>query len=183
MTPRKPRPPTLAGQRGGNSKGLGGTFDSQINDETSKSQDSAAPIAEARIVLGSRYAFIEISQCPLCCCQHVHGRSALSEIDRLLASVIRNDGDRASHCSQACRAGRRGPGGELHTEIAHPPEWREPMGHGYQLVLSEPALFTRRGIRTAAAHEAMAALNRQGVPISFGIWVPRISSLRGWGDR
>jgi hypothetical protein len=41
MSPKIPRPLTLAGQRAGNSKGLDGTFDPQNTEQTGKLQDGA----------------------------------------------------------------------------------------------------------------------------------------------
>jgi hypothetical protein len=61
MTPRKPRPPTLAGQRAGNSKGLGGTFEFQNSETLSQAQDddrSSVPNAHTRIVFGRKASFI-----------------------------------------------------------------------------------------------------------------------------
>jgi hypothetical protein len=56
MSPETPRPPTLVGQRAGNSKGLGGIFDPQNTGQTGELQDSAVLIAQTRIVLGCHYS-------------------------------------------------------------------------------------------------------------------------------
>jgi hypothetical protein len=54
-----------------------------------------------------------------------------------------------------------------------PPEYHEPEGGSYRLEMSYPACFTALGIRSKAAHCAMAALARRGIPTSLEILRPR----------
>ena len=66
MDPKIPRPAASGGaNRAGTSKGLGGTFDPQFSFETNGPQDSVVPIALTRIVIGRRYSFLYIRNCPL----------------------------------------------------------------------------------------------------------------------
>jgi hypothetical protein len=55
MKPKMPRPPTLADQRAGNSKGLGGTFDPQNTEQTGELRDDFGEgSALDHLFLGSR---------------------------------------------------------------------------------------------------------------------------------
>jgi hypothetical protein len=184
MNPKTPRPPTLAGQRAADPKGLAGTFDPEIKQEKGEPQDNAVPIAQARIVVGSQSVFLDIAECPLCGLQHVHGLVAHGQCSDLPAALARQGRVCAAHCH--CQ----GPGrvarrvrGEWRTFARHAAGWREPRGYDYRLVLSEPACFTPRGIRSPAARRAMFALARKGVATSLTIWTPRRPCFRGWGDR
>lgn len=183
-----PRPATPARvRRPRNSKELGGTFNPQNSAEPDERQDSAVPIARTRIVLGSRYSFLYIGDCPLCGgLEHVHERFPLcGAASDPLAAFAWHGGVRVAHCH--CQ----GPGrvarfvrGEWRTVVRHLPEWCEPEGSSYRLVLGpDPACFTPRAIKDATARRAMAALARGGITTSHVIWKPRRSCFRGWGDR
>ena len=149
MREKTPRPEALAGaNRAGNSKGLGGTFDPQFSFETNGPQDSDVPIALTRIVIGRRYSFLYIRNCPLCGMEHMHGQFPVrgggsDPLDALVAC----QGHRASHCHcQGPHRVARCTRGEWHTVIVYPPEWHEPEGDDYRLVLGpEPACFTTPG--------------------------------------
>ena len=66
MREKTPRPAASGGaNRAGTSKGLGSTFDPHISFETNGPQDSVVPIALTRIVIGRRYSFLYIRNCPL----------------------------------------------------------------------------------------------------------------------
>jgi hypothetical protein len=180
------RPAALAGaNRAENSKGLGGTFDPQFSSETNGPQDSDVPIALARIVIGRRYSFLYIRNCPLCGMEHMHGQFPVrGEGSDPLDALAACQGHRASHCHchgphRVARCTR----GEWHTVIVYPPEWHEPEGYDYRLVLGpEPACFTPRGIKSKAARLAMLALTRRGVATSLEILRPRRRSVFWRGD-
>jgi hypothetical protein len=93
MNPETPRPPTLAGQRAGTSKGLGGTFDPQTSETPNRQQDSrnALPVNTEAVT------------------QHV--RASKQDTDRLAAAMreavacaIAIDGVRALECSKLAAA-------------------------------------------------------------------------------
>ena len=57
---------------------------------------------------------------------------------------------------------------------AAPPEWHEPQGESYRLVLGpKPACFTPLGIKSKRVRNAMACLARRGIPVSLEILQPR----------
>ena len=61
-----------------------------------------------------------------------------------------------------------------------PPEYKEPEGDSYRLILGpEPACFTRRGIRSADAKAAMA---RTGISTSVQVLIPRRAFISERGD-
>ena len=166
--------------RAGTSKGLGGTFGPHISFETNGPQDSDVPIALARIVIGRRYSFLYIRNCPLCGMEHMHGQFPVrGEGSDPLDALAACQGHRASHCHchgphRVARCTR----GEWHTVIVYPPEYHEPEGCDYRLVLGpEPACFTPRGIKSKAARLAMLALARRGVATSLEILRPRRRSV------
>jgi hypothetical protein len=172
--------------RAGTSKRLAGTFNTQTSEEAERSQDSVAPAAQTQIVVGRRCSFLYVRSCPLCGLEHTHGRFPHGESnDDPMAAIARHGGVRVSHCHY------QGPGrvarfvrGEWRTFARNLPEWCEPDGSSYRLVLGpEPACFTPRGIRDEAARHVMAVLARRGVATSLATWTPRRSCFRGWGDR
>lgn len=177
MRPKRLRPAAPGGaHRAVNSKELGSAFHPEIN--------CAMPIAQARIVVGCRASFLYIGCCPLCRIEHTHGLFVHGQGTDPLHAFKWHGGHHASHCF--CQ----GPGrhvrfvrGRWRTFVVRPPEWCEPHGDDYRLVLSEPACFTARGIRSGAARHAMMALARRGVQTSLMIWTPRRSCFRGLGDR
>jgi hypothetical protein len=186
MSPKMPRPAAPGGaHRAGSSKGLAGTFDAHISKKNSRPQDNAVPIARTQIVVGGRGSFLYIRSCPLCGLEHAHGLFVHGAASDPLAALASHGGVRVSHCH--CQ----GPGrvarfvrGEWRTVVRHLPEWCEPEGLSYRLVLrTDPACFTPRAIRDAAARHVMAVLARRGVATSLAIWTPRRPCFRGWGDR
>jgi hypothetical protein len=186
MKSKIPRPPTLAGQRAGNSQGLGGTFDPQNTEQAGELQDSAVPIAQTRLVLGCQYSFIYIPHCPLCGLEHAHGQFPLhGQGSDPLRSFDWRHWDSASHCF--CQGpGRiaRLIGRRWCTVFVNPPEWHEPDGESYRLVLGpEPACFTPHGIKNPDARFAMATLARKGVATSLQILKPRRPFVLWRGDK
>jgi hypothetical protein len=186
MTPKKPRPAAPGrAHRAKNSKELGGTFDPQISEETSRPQDGGMPIAQARIIVGRRSSFLYVRSCPLCGLDHTHGYFLHRQDGDPLTAFAWHGGVRASHCH--CQ----GPGrvarfvrGEFRTVARSLPEWCEPDGSLYRLAHGpDPACFTPRAIRDAAARPVMAVLARRGVATSRAIWTPRRSFFCEWGDR
>jgi hypothetical protein len=141
-----------------------------------ESQDSAVPIAQARIVIGCQYSFIYIPHCPLCGLEHSHGEFSLNgQGSDPLQAFDCCRGHRASHCfCQGPGRDARLIGGQWCTVFVYPPEWHEPDGESYRLVLGpEPACFTPRGIKSPHARLAMATLARKGVATSLQILTPR----------
>jgi hypothetical protein len=110
----------------------------------------------------------------------MHGQFPLhGEGSDPLKAFVACQGHRASHCH--ChgphRVARR-TRGEWHTVIVYPPEYHEPEGDDYRLVLGpEPACFTPRGTKSKAARLAMLALARRGVATSLEILRPRRRSV------
>jgi hypothetical protein len=185
---RKTGRPAARGRadRAGDSKGLGGNFDPHTTEQTGELQDSEVPIAQTRIVIGCRYSFVYIPHCPLCGLEHMHDQFPLhGQHSNPLQAFLACGGHRASHCF--CQ----GPGriarffcGEWRTVFVCPPEWREPEGQSYRLAQGpEPACFTPRGIKSKAAHCAMAALARRGIPTSLEILRPRRPFVLWRGDK
>jgi hypothetical protein len=185
MNPKTPRPPTLAGQRAGISKGLGGTFDFQNSETLNQEQDddrSSVPNAHTRIVFGRKASFIYIPYCPLCGLEHAHGLFPYPHDDPLQA-YDSCDGYRASHCSAhgLGRIAKRIRGEWRIVRRRPPPEYKEPEGYSYRLVLGpEPACFTRRGIRSVDARAAMARLTN--VSTSLQVLIPRRAFIFERGD-
>jgi len=174
MKPKMPRPAVPSSAPAGTSKGLGGTFDSQVSQETSEQRDSVVPIAQTRIVCGRRSSFIYIPRCPLCGLEHAQGLFPYPHGDPLQAYEA-CDGYRASHChAQGLGRVARRVGGQLRTvQRKAPPEYHEPKGESYRLVMAYPACFTPRGVRSKAARHLMDALAKRGFPTSREILKPR----------
>jgi hypothetical protein len=186
MNPEAPRPPTLAGQRARDSKGLGGTFDPQTTEQTGELQDSAVPIAQTRIVIGCRYSFVYVPHCPLCGLEHMHGQFPFhGQHSNPLQAFLSCGGHRASHCfCHGLRRNARSIGGQWCTVIVYPPEWHEPKGESYRLMLGpEPACFTPRGIKSKESRLAMVALARRGIATSLEILRPRRPFVLWRGDK
>ena len=122
-------------------------------------------------------------ECPHCDAQHVHGWYALYDVDALIDMLRAFGGCRASNCGEGIFLARRRVSGDWRFVSVSPRRSREPAGHGYRLVLAEPAAFTRAGSRSREARGAMIALARRGIPVSCAIWTPRYSCLAGLGDR
>jgi hypothetical protein len=163
-----------AGRAAELAEGLGGTFDPQTTEQTGEPQGDAVPIAQTRIVIGCRHSFIYLPHCPLCGLEHMHGQFPLhGQHSNPLQAFLSCGGHRASHC--VCHGLSRIArliGGEWCTVFV--PEWHEPDGESYRLVPGpEPACFTPSGIKSKAAHYAMAALARRGIPTSLEILKPR----------
>lgn len=187
MTPKMSRPAAPGrAHRAETSEGLGGAFDPEISDETGELQDSVAPMAQTRIVIGCRHSFIYIPYCSLCGLEHVHHQFPLrGRGSDPLHAFEWHGGIRAAHCF--CQ----GPGryarfvrGRWRTFFVRPAEWREPEGQSYCLVLGpDPACFTPLGIRSGAAHNAMVALAARGVATSLQILRPRRSFVVRRGDQ
>jgi hypothetical protein len=185
MNPKMPRPPIWGVGRAGTSKELSGTFDPQNSEKPDERQDSVAPVAQTQIVVGCRASFLYIRSCPLCGLEHVHGFFVHGNGSDPLAAFASHGDVRESHCH--CH----GPGrvarfvrGEWRTVVRNLPEWCEPEGSSYRLVLGpDPACFTPRAIKDATARRAMAAVARGGITTTHVIWTPRRSCFRGWGDR
>jgi hypothetical protein len=136
----------------------------------------AVPIAHSRIVIGPKYSFIYIEYCPLCGLEHMHGQYPLQSTysDPVEAYEARN-GHRGSHCVThgLGRIVRRIGGESCSVYRDPPPEFHEPEGETYRLVMSYPACFTPSGIRSRAARNLMDALARRGLPTSSEILKPR----------
>jgi hypothetical protein len=140
------------------------------------------PDAPSRIVLGRRFAFIYIENCPLCGLEHMHGQFDLADPNRNpLQAYADHGGLRASHCSAQGIGNQakcvRGDWRILPKPA--PPEFHEPQGGGsYRLVLGpKPACFTPLGIKSKRARNAMARLARSGAPVSIEILQPRRKKL------
>jgi hypothetical protein len=186
MSPKKLRPAAPGrARRPRNSKELGGTFDPKFSEVGREPQDNTAPIARTQFVVGRRASFLYIARCPLCHLEHAHGFFVHGNGGDPLAALAGHGGVRMSHChcQGPARVARRARRGGWRTVVIGPTDWREPHGYHYRLVLSEPACFTARGIRSPAARRAMIAFARKGVATSLTIWTPQRSSFRGWGDR
>ncbi len=138
--------------------------------------ESDLPIAHSRIVIGPKYSFIYIEYCPLCGLEHMHGEYPLNgPYNNPVEAYESCHGHRASHCD-AHGLGQimRRIGGEWCSVYRDPPpEYHEPKGGSYRLVMSYPACFTPRGIRSKAARNLMDALARRGFPTSSEILKPR----------
>jgi hypothetical protein len=167
--------------RAGSSKGLGGTFDPQISNETAEGQDSVVPIAHARIVIGRKWSFIYIEYCPLCGLEHMHGQFPLRGPHSDPLHAFRAcGGHRTSHCFAhgLGRVARLVRGVWRVVDRKPPPEYHEPEGvGGYRLVMSHPACFTPRGIKNKDARAVMVRLAKCGAPTSLEILQPRRRSF------
>ena len=134
------------------------------------------PTAHSRVVIGRKCSFIYIEYCPLCGLEHMHGQYSLHGPYNDPAEAYEAcDGHRASHCVPH-GLGRiiRWIGGErCNVHRDPPPEYHEPEGEAYRLVMSYPACFTPRGIRSKAARHLMDALAKRGFPTSREILKPR----------
>jgi hypothetical protein len=134
------------------------------------------PIAHSRVVVGPKYSFIYIEYCPLCGLEHLHGQYPLQGPYNDPAEAFDAcDGHRASHCDAhgLGRITHRIGGERCNGYSDPPPEYHEPRGGSYRLVMSAPACFTPRGVRIKAAHHLMDALARRGFPTSLEILKPR----------
>ena len=153
-----------------------------------KLQDDAetVPIAHTRIVFGRKWSFIYIEYCPLCGLEHMHGLFSLhGENSDPLQAYSACDGHRVAHC-HAHGLGKvtRRVGGEWRIfERTPPPEYHEPQGHSYRLVLGpRPACFTPRGIKNNDAKLAMVRITRRGIDTSVEILTPRRKFVLDRGD-
>jgi hypothetical protein len=196
MRQKTPRPGARSGARGaGDRTVLGGIYDPKINLPTVSQQGPASPsstqvpLAFTRIVVGRTHAFIYIEYCPLCGLEHMHGQfpheQSPHQACELILRAYENPG-RASHC-RAHGLGRilkQVKGGRwVIVERAPPPEYREPTGHSYRLLLGpKPACFTPSGARNRSARLVMAELARQGVPTSNEVICPRRRFVLRRGD-
>ena len=155
------------------------------NSRVARDRQDDMPVAFARIVLGRLASFIYIDCCPLCGLDHAHGRFVHGKGGDPVAAFAWHGGVRAAHCF--CQ----GPGRDARTVrdrwrtfSTHPTEWREPEGQSYRLVLGlDPACFTPRGVRSAAAHNTMIALAARGVATSLQILRPRRPFVLWRGDQ
>jgi hypothetical protein len=139
------------------------------------------PDAPSRIIFGRRAAFIYIENCPLCGLEHMHGQFDLADPNcNPLQAYADHGGLRASHCD-AQGVGNRAKyiGGQWCVRPkAAPPEWHEPQGGAYRLVLGpKPACFTPLGLKSKRARAAMASLARRGALVSIQILQPRRRQL------
>lgn len=171
-----------AGQAGSNF--LGREHDPTISLTGHSQQDPAfpssqeVPLAFSRPVVGRTHAFIYIEFCPLFG-QFPHGST------QLILRAYENP-SRAAHC-RAHGLGRilkQVKGGEWRiVERAPPPEYREPTGHSYRLVLGpKAACYTPSGARNRVARQVMAELARQGFPTSDEVLRPRRGFVLKYGD-
>jgi hypothetical protein len=142
------------------------------------------PNAHSRIVIGRKCSFIYIEYCPLCGLEHVHGQYPLhGPYNNPVEAYEACDGHRASHCDAEGlgRVMRRIDGEWCNVSRDPPPEYHEPKGGSYRLVMSYPACFTPRGIRSKAARDLMNALAKKGFPTSLEILKPRRKFVLRWG--
>ena len=196
MSQKAPRPRASAEARGaGDQQVLGGIYDPKINLPTVSQQGPASPssyqvpLAFTRIVVGRTHAFIYIEYCPLCGLEHMHGQfpheQSLLDACALILRAYENP-SRGAHCSPhgLGRILKQVKGGDWVTvQRAPPPEYREPTGHSYRLVLgARPACFTPSGVRNKAARRVMDELAKQGVHTSDEILVPRRRFVLEYGD-
>ena len=119
-------------------------------EEASAPQESGIPIAHSRIVIGRRFSFIYIEYCPLCGLEHMHGQYSLhGPYNDPVEAYESCHGHRASHCD-AHGLGRimRRIGGEwCNVYRDPPPEYHEPEGESYRLVMSYPHVSRQGGSR------------------------------------
>jgi hypothetical protein len=188
---KRDRPGAQSGAReAGKSEGLGGPFDPRNSESHSSGQDhpnnqnegknpvvefrSLIPSAPATLVVGSRAAFAYIEYCPLCGLDHAHGAVPFNYAHPLTIFANHN-GHRLSHCH--CHGlghiARQVRGGRWVTvEREPPPHYRKPTESLYRLVRIGPAIFTRRGKKSAEARAVMTDLALRGVPTSSKIFQP-----------
>jgi hypothetical protein len=134
------------------------------------------PIAPSRIVIGPKHSFIYIPHCPLCGLEHMHGQYPLDGPFNNPAEAYEScDGHRGSHCVPhgLGRIMRRIAGEWCNVHRDPPPEYHEPRGESYRLVMAYPACLTPRGIKSKAARHLMDALAKRGFPTSLEILKPR----------
>jgi hypothetical protein len=152
---------------------------SNMNNVSSIPQDqqNGMPIAHTRIVLARTASFIYIEYCPLCGLEHLHGWYPYrSNYNDPLQAYAASDGHRGSHCGAhgLGRTTKMRRGELILVDRPAPPEYREPQGSQYRLVLGpKPTCFTARGFRSKKARLAMAQLAQRGVPTSLEILRPR----------
>jgi hypothetical protein len=176
-----PAPPLELGECRATSFRAKDAVDPDIANRSNRQWQDEVPDAPSRIVFGRRFAFIYIENCPLCGLEHMHGQFDLADprCDPQQAYSARG-GHRASHCS-AQDVGNyakcvRGVWRILPKPA--PPEYHEPQGGAYRLVLGpKPACFTPLGIKSKRARAAMARLARSGAPVSTEILQPRRKKL------
>ena len=142
------------------------------------------PLAFSRPVVGRTHAFIYIEFCPLCGLEHMHGQFPHGSTQLILRAY--ENPSRAAHC-RAHGLGRilkQVKGGEWRiVERAPPPEYREPTGHSYRLVLGpKAACYTPSGARDKVARQVMAELARMGFLTSDEVLRPRRRFVLGRGD-
>jgi hypothetical protein len=138
--------------------------------------ESDVPIAYSRIVIGHKNSFVYIPFCPLCGLEHMHGQYPLHGPYNDPAEAYEAcHGHRASHCGPhgLGRIMRRIGGERCNGYRDPPPEYHEPRGGSYRLVMAYPACFTPLGVRSKAARHLMDALARRGFPTSLEILKPR----------
>jgi hypothetical protein len=146
--------------------------------------ENGIPIAHSRIAIGSEYSFIYIEFCPLCGLEHRHGQySFYGPYNDPLQAYEACDGHRASHCGPYGLGWimRRIDGEWCNVRRDPPPEYHEPKGESYRLVMAYPACFTPRGIKSKAARYLMDALAKRGFPTSLEILRPRRNFVLRWG--
>jgi hypothetical protein len=128
--------------------GISAPANTRAEDQQQDDRDFAIPRAFTRIVIGRRHSFIYVENCPLCGLEHAHGLFEFHGPYSDPLQAYRSGGYRHAHCN-AQGLGRiaRNIGGQWFTvERSPPPEYHEPQGYSYQLVLGpKPACFTPRG--------------------------------------
>lgn len=133
------------------------------------------PLAPACLVLGRRWGFIYLKECPLCALEHAHGQVPLYRAEDLLS--FHRDGRRNGHCGcQGLGRQARFIGGEW--RIMH----RDCVTGSYRLIPVGPVHFTPKGIREPAAREAMMRLARLSVETSLRTINTRLKWVLERGD-
>jgi hypothetical protein len=153
----------------------------ETDNRTNRQRQDGVPDAFGRIVLGRRFAFIYVENCPLCGLEHLHGQWPLAEAhSRAPAAYAARSGLRASHC-EAQGIGNYAKRVHGHwCVLPKPPplEWHEPQGGAYRLVPGpKGACFTLLGFKSKRARDAMARLARSRIPVSVQILQPRRKRL------
>jgi hypothetical protein len=150
------------------------------------SKNRTVPVAHTRIVVGHRASFLYIEYCPLCGLEHMHGQFPLrGENSDPRQALKACDGYRCSHCGPhgLGHIVKKRKGGKFGlVKRKPPPEYREPKGYSYQLVLGlKAACFTPRGSRSKDARSVMAQLARAGIATSNEILRPRRAFVLDYG--
>ena len=177
-----PAPPLELGECRATSFRAKDAVDPETRNRSNTQRQDGVPDAPSRIVLGRKFAFIYIENCPLCGLEHMHGQFDLADprCDPLQAYAA-HDGLRFPHCSAQGigNQAKRVRGDWRILPKPAPPEFHEPQGGGsYRLVLGpKPACFTPLGIKSKRARNAMARLARSGAPVSIEILQPRRKKL------